>query len=73
MDYVNSTPPAAAQAANTAQSANVTPNRSDAPMMQSPTPQQPQIVVQPDPDLLNRLEEEKKEKDKIQSELKANE
>jgi hypothetical protein len=30
-------------------------------------------VIQPDPELLNRLEEEKKEKDKIQSELKANE
>jgi len=30
-------------------------------------------VIQPDPDLLNRLEEEKKEKDKIQIELKANE
>ena len=39
--------------------------------MQSPV--QPQIVIQPDPDLLNKLEEEKKEKDKIQSELKANE
>ncbi len=30
-------------------------------------------MIQPDPELLNRLEEEKKEKDKIQSELKANE
>jgi hypothetical protein len=30
-------------------------------------------VIPPDPELLNRLEEEKKEKDKIQSELKANE
>lgn len=30
-------------------------------------------MVQQDPDLLNKLEEEKKQKDKIQSELKANE
>ena len=45
-------------------------------MMQSPpqaaTPQ-PQIVIQQDPELLNQLEEEKKEKDKIQSVVKAKE
>ena len=58
-----------------------TPNHSDMPQMSSPINNlgaaghegKPQIVIQPDPDLLNQLEEEKKEKDKIQSELKANE
>ena len=30
-------------------------------------------MIQPDPELLSRLEEEKKERDKIQNELKANE
>ena len=30
-------------------------------------------MIKPDPDLQRRLEEEKKEKDKIQNELKANE
>lgn len=43
------------------------------PMMQSPVQQQPQVIVKQDPDLLNQLEEEKKQKDRIRDELKANE
>lgn len=44
-----------------------------AEQLPEPEPAPPQVVIQQDPELLSRLEEEKKEKDKIQSELKANE